>query len=127
VKAWVNQYSHFDNVVTSRVEGIHWLLKSHIKVSTLDLFQAWRSIKHALLNKLAELRANQAKQRQRTPIELSGVLYGAVQGWVSHEALRKVEQQRSCWLTVPLSLCQCVRALLRDLKGCPVFTSWKVY
>jgi hypothetical protein len=108
VKAWVNQYSHFDNVVTSRVEGIHWLLKSHIKVSTLDLFQAWRSIKHALLNQLAELRANQAKQRQRTPIELSGVLYGAVQGWVSHEALRKVEQQRRLLIdsaSFPLSVC----------------------
>jgi hypothetical protein len=87
VKAWVNQHSHFDNVVTSRVEGIIWLLKSHIKESSLDLFQAWRSIKHALPNQLAELRANQAKQRHRTPIELSGVLYGAVQGWVSHEAL----------------------------------------
>jgi hypothetical protein len=23
VKAWVNQHPHFDNVVTSRVEGIH--------------------------------------------------------------------------------------------------------
>jgi hypothetical protein len=108
VKAWVNQHSHFDNVVTSRVEGIHWLLKSHIKVSTLDLFQAWRSIKYALLNQLAELRANQAKQRQRTPIELSGVLCGAVQGWVSHEALRKVEQQRRLLIdsaSFPLSAC----------------------
>lgn len=45
VKAWVNQYPHFDNVVTSRVEGIHGLLKSHLKISTLDLFSAWRAIK----------------------------------------------------------------------------------
>ena len=94
VKAWVDRHLHFDNVVTSRVEGIHWLLKSHLKVSTLDLFEAWRSIKHALLNQLAELKSNQAKQHTRTPIELSRVLYGAVRGWVSHEALRKVEQQR---------------------------------
>ncbi|RYC77271.1 hypothetical protein BFJ63_vAg19855, partial [Fusarium oxysporum f. sp. narcissi] len=77
VKAWVNQHPHFDNVVTSRVEGIHWLLKSHLKVSTLDLFEAWRSIKHALLNQLAELKSNQAKQKIRTPIELSSILYGA--------------------------------------------------
>ncbi|RKK48856.1 hypothetical protein BFJ69_g18112, partial [Fusarium oxysporum] len=78
VKAWVNQHPHFDNVVTSRVEGIHWLLKSHLKVSTLDLFEAWRSIKHALLNQLAELKSNQAKQKIRTPIELSSILYGAL-------------------------------------------------
>ncbi|KAJ0128685.1 Uncharacterized protein HZ326_28222 [Fusarium oxysporum f. sp. albedinis] len=77
VKAWVNQHPHFDNVITSRVEGIHWLLKSHLKVSTLDLFEAWRSIKHALLNQLAELKSNQAKQKIRTPIELSSILYGA--------------------------------------------------
>ncbi|QLI70720.1 uncharacterized protein G6M90_00g068640 [Metarhizium brunneum] len=45
VKAWVDQHLHFDNVVTSRVEGIHGLLKSHLEVSTLDLFEAWRTIK----------------------------------------------------------------------------------
>ena len=94
VKAWVDQHPHFGNVVTSRVEGIHALLKSHLKKSTLDLFEAWKTIKHALLNQLAELRSNQAKQQIRTPIELSGALYSTVRGWVSHEALRKVEEQR---------------------------------
>lgn len=93
VKAWVNQYPYFDNVVTSRVEGIHWLLKSHLKISTLDLFGAWRAIKQVLINQLAELKSNQAKQQIRTPIELSGSLYDAVRGRVSHEALRKVELQ----------------------------------
>ncbi|KAM5528746.1 hypothetical protein FOXYSP1_19227 [Fusarium oxysporum f. sp. phaseoli] len=55
VKAWVNQHPHFGNVVTSRVEGIHGLLKNHLKTSTLDLFEAWRAMKNALLNQLAEL------------------------------------------------------------------------
>jgi hypothetical protein len=108
VKAWVNQHPHFGNVVTSMVEGIHWLLKSHLKVSTLDLFEAWRSIKHALLNQLAELKSNQAKQKIRTPIERSSILYGAVRGWVSHEASRKVEQQRKLLFhqgSTPLSAC----------------------
>ena len=94
VKAWVDQHSHFGNVATSRVEGIHALLKAHLRKSTLDLFEAWRAIKHALLNQLAELTSNQAKQQIRTPIELSGPLYNAVRGWISHEALRKVEEQR---------------------------------
>lgn len=94
VKAWVDQHTHFGNVATSRVEGIHALLKSHLKRSTLDLFDAWRAMKHALLNQLSELRFNQAKQQTRTPIELSGPLYGTVRGWISHEALRKVEEQR---------------------------------
>lgn len=94
VKAWVDQHPHFGNVVTSRVEGIHALLKSHLKKSTLDLFEAWRAMKQALLNQLAELQYNQAKQQIRIPIELSGLLYSAVRGWISHEALRKVEEQR---------------------------------
>lgn len=94
VKAWVDQHPHFGNTVTSRVEGIHGLLKEHLKVSTLNLFEAWQAIKHALLNQLTELRSNQAKQQMRMPIELSGPLYSAVRGWVSHEALRKVEEQR---------------------------------
>ncbi|KAH7461505.1 hypothetical protein FOMA001_g18980 [Fusarium oxysporum f. sp. matthiolae] len=105
VKAWVDQYPHFGNVVTSRVEGIHALLKSHLKKSTLDLFEAWRAVKHALLNQLAELRYNQAKQQSRVPIELSGVLYSAVHGWVSHEALRKVEEQRKLLLKEDLPAC----------------------
>ncbi|KAL2019068.1 hypothetical protein VTK56DRAFT_10099 [Thermocarpiscus australiensis] len=94
VKAWVDQHPHFGNVVTSRGEGIHALLKGYLKRSTLDLFEAWRAIQHALLNQLAELKSNQAKQQIRLPIELSGSLYSGVRGWVSHEALRKVEEQR---------------------------------
>lgn len=51
---------------------------------------------HAVFNQLSELTSNQAKQHIRTPIpiELSEPLYGAVRGWVSLEALRKVEEQR---------------------------------
>lgn len=94
VKAWVDQYAHFENTATSRGEGIHHLLKIYLGSSQLDLFEAWRSIKLALLNQLEELQANQAHQQMRTPIELSGSLYGTIRGWVSHEALRKVEAQR---------------------------------
>jgi hypothetical protein len=105
VRAWVDQHPHFGNVVTSRVEDIHWLLKSHLKKSTLNLFEAWRAMKHALLNQLAELRSSQASQQMRTPIELSGSLYSAIRGWVSHEALRKVEEQRKLLLKEHLPIC----------------------
>jgi hypothetical protein len=94
VKAWVDHHAHFGNTATSRVDGIHALLKSHLQKSTLDLFEAWRAMKQALLNQLAELRSNQVRQQTRVPIELLGPLYSMVRGWVSHEALRKVEEQR---------------------------------
>jgi hypothetical protein len=86
--------AYFGNTATSRVEGIHALLKSYLKRSTFDLFEAWKAIRLALLNQLSELQSTQAKQQTRTPLELSGALYGAVRGWVSHEALRMVEEQR---------------------------------
>ena len=94
VRAWVDQSTHFGNTATSRVEGIHALLKSYLRRSTFDLFEAWKAIQLALQNQLAELQACQAKQQTRTPLELSGALYGVVRGWVSHEAMRKVEEQR---------------------------------
>ena len=93
MRAWVDRSPHFGNTATSRVEGIHALLKWYLKRSTFDLFEAWKAIELALSNQLSELKSNKAKQQLRTPLELSGALYGAV-GWVSHEALRKVEEQR---------------------------------
>ncbi|EAQ90237.1 hypothetical protein CHGG_02172 [Chaetomium globosum CBS 148.51] len=80
VRAWVDQSSHFGNTATSRVEGIHALLKSYLRRSTLDLFEAWKAIRLAVLNQLSELQARQASQQTRTPLELSGALYGAVRG-----------------------------------------------
>ncbi|RJE17447.1 transposable element tc3 transposase, partial [Aspergillus sclerotialis] len=77
VKAWVDQSTHFGNTATSRVEGIHALLKSYLRRSTFDLFEAWKAIQLALLNQLSELKSNQAKQQLRIPLELSGALYGA--------------------------------------------------
>ena len=44
---WADQHPHFNNVVTSRAEGIHGLLNECLKRSTLDLFEAWRAIKLA--------------------------------------------------------------------------------
>ena len=106
VRAWVDQSTHFGNTATSRVEGIHALLKSYLKRSTFDLFEAWKVIQLALLNQLSGLKSNQAKQQLRIPLELSGALYGVVRGWISYEALRKVEEQRKLCMRrdPPLSL-----------------------
>ena len=57
VHAWVNQSMHFGNTVTSRVEGIHALLKSYLRRSTFDLFDTWKAINLALQNQLAKLQA----------------------------------------------------------------------
>jgi hypothetical protein len=81
-------------LITSRVEGIHGLVKSYLKRSTFDLFEVWNAMRHALSNQLKELDANQAKQSSSTPTNLSNSLFDHIQGWVSHEAIRQVEAQR---------------------------------
>ncbi|KAL9560692.1 hypothetical protein ACKAV7_015183 [Fusarium commune] len=95
VKAWVNQHLHFNQYVTSRCEGIHQLIKSYLKTSQLNLFDAWRHIKLVITNQVAELESNQARQQASFPLKLSGLLYGNIRGWISHEALRLVDDQRA--------------------------------
>ncbi|KJK73860.1 hypothetical protein H634G_10866 [Metarhizium anisopliae BRIP 53293] len=93
VKAWVDQYAHFGNVATSRVEGIHSIIKDYIGTSQLDLFEVWRQIKNAILNQLLELTHHQSYQQTQMPLEISGNLYSIVRGWVSLEAIRKGDLQ----------------------------------
>ena len=126
VAAWVDQQAHFGNTATSRVEGIH-ALKSYLRRSTFDLFEAWKSIRLALNNQLSELRSNQAKQQIRTPLELDKTLYRDVQGWVSHEALRKVEEQRQLqWKNPPASpTCTSTFTRVHGLPCVHVLTSHK--
>lgn len=57
-------------------------------------------MKQALLNQLAEVQYGQAKQQIRVPIVLSELLFGDIRGWISHEALQKVEGQRQRTLHV---------------------------
>ena len=116
VKAWVDQHTHFGNVVTSRVEGIHALLKSYLKTSKFDLFDVWRIIKHAIENQLAELQSMQARQQTRKPTEhIGGGLFSALYGWVSHEAMKKVEEQRKLLDTPkPLVSSTCTGAFTRS-------------
>ncbi|OAQ60872.1 mutator-like element transposase [Pochonia chlamydosporia 170] len=118
VRAWVDKHLHFGNVATSRqvaygmiedgvtnssprAEGIHSLIKAHIKISTLDLFDVWQAMRPAVTNQLKELKYMRASQQVSMPLDVSGVLFEAVRGWVSHKALRKVLEQRQL-LSKPL-------------------------
>jgi hypothetical protein len=74
------------------------LIKSHVKTSTFDLFDSWQAIKHAITNQLRELNHMRVSQQIRTPLDVSGVMFEAVRGWVSHQALRKVQEQRQLLL-----------------------------
>lgn len=77
------------------------MIKAHIKISTLDLFDAWQSMRPAVINQLKELKYVRASQQLSMPLDVSGVLFEAIRGWVSHKALRKVQEQRQL-LSKPL-------------------------
>ncbi|KAL2885279.1 mutator-like element transposase [Ceratocystis lukuohia] len=105
VKAWVDKCLHFGNTATSRVEGIHWLIKSHLGMSSrFDLFDACQAIKRTILAQIKELRQMQASQKMRVPLDIPVALFEAVHGWVSHQALRKVQEQQQL-LGKPLKAC----------------------
>ena len=69
------------------------MVKSYLKTSTFDLSEAWKAIKHLVINQLKDVQRLQASQQIRIPIDISGVIFEAVRGWVSHQALRKVYEQ----------------------------------
>ena len=58
-------------------------------------------MRHAITNQLKELNHIRASQQLRTPLDVSGEMFEAVHGWVSHQALRKVQEQRQL-LSAPL-------------------------
>lgn len=76
-------------------------MKAYIKKSNLDLFDVWQAIKHAIANQLKELKHIRASQQLRTPLDVSGLMFEAVRGRVSHDALRKVQGQRQLCLQEP--------------------------
>lgn len=51
-------------------------------------------MKPAITNQIRELNHIQASQQLRTPLDISGVLFEAIRGWISHQALRKVQEQQ---------------------------------
>jgi hypothetical protein len=81
------------------------LIKSYLKTSTFDLFDAWQAIKHAISNQLKELNYVRASQQIRIPLDISGARFEAIRGWISHPALRKVQEQRQLLLRLPLKAC----------------------
>ncbi|KAI9914640.1 hypothetical protein PsorP6_007475 [Peronosclerospora sorghi] len=55
--AWTNLVLHFNNVNTLRVEGAHSVIKTYLKVSTMDLWDVCRRLEMAMRNAVGELRA----------------------------------------------------------------------
>ena len=63
IRAQIDQYLHFGNRATSRVEDLHSILKSYLQVSTSDLRTVYEKITLLLVNEHVKFEAGIAQDR----------------------------------------------------------------
>lgn len=88
VSAWVDRYTHFNTVATSRAEGAHWIIKRNIGTSGADLQRAADRILRYLVVQQQEVLLRLLGQQQQRPLhsaEVSAVLH-RVRTWCAMHA-----------------------------------------
>ncbi|OBS15929.1 hypothetical protein FPOA_13340 [Fusarium poae] len=93
IKAWTNQYRHYGQTATSRVEGIHQLIKNEIDSASVDLFEAWMKMTLVIETQCDQLDQMQTDEHSRPPADLVGGIWSVVRTWISSQALREVNKQ----------------------------------
>jgi hypothetical protein len=63
VACYIDEFPHFGNASTSRVEGNHHIIKSYLRVDTLHLLMLTKQLGFMLANQLVELNAAIEKHR----------------------------------------------------------------
>ncbi len=90
--------------VTSRLEGAHRIVKLWISSSTKDLKRAWDAVSLMIKDQLNKMRQKLARQLASAPANLTGPIYHAHLGKITHHglylfhaqyALVNCEQQRT--------------------------------
>lgn len=72
------------------VESAHALIKRYITSSQADLLTTWLSFEQAVANQIQSIRADAAKDRIRTPLNLDRAQYHACFRYITSTALRLV-------------------------------------
>ena len=95
VRAWTDTAPHFGIRTTGRAEGQHSLLKRHL-VSTENTLDVVVQVVRGLVdNQLQQIAQQQGVQQLSFPSEAPPHIFGAVQNYLSHEAVRHTLQQIS--------------------------------
>ena len=95
VRAWADRHFHAGSRTSSRVEGVHAVLKLYLRVSTGDLLTVGRRIMTAVSNQHHEVTTEIASQRIRAAHEFNDSVFARVTGKVSLHALRLAQAQLS--------------------------------
>ena len=93
VKRCVNEHTHFSNFTTSRVEGIHAVLKRRMPNSRGNLFTSSRAIIDTLFSQITELEKKRGSQQSRSLNIKNKDLFFFVKGLVSFSAILMVDKQ----------------------------------
>lgn len=109
VKCYIDSIRHYGNVVTSREEGGHTVLKSKLGVSTGDLLTVVTNIDSLLRNQHQEYIIALGEAKNNTPMVLRGntVIYRDLTPYITPFALLKKHTQyrRLADKSNPLPLC----------------------
>lgn len=92
VSYWTNQYLHFGNSATSRVEGGHGLLKKFIDKSSYDLLSFFQHLNLYLKHQLSNVTVSIGTERTKHLIQAPSC-FSLVHGKVSQFAIKKAIKQ----------------------------------
>lgn len=93
VRTWTNKVLHFGNLVTSRAEGKHAVIKKWISVSSGDLRDVYKKLMLSVEHQEQEIRRALAYDRATTRIPHQQAIWAGVRRKLSHYALNKVERE----------------------------------
>jgi hypothetical protein len=90
VKCYTDQYLHFGNVTTSRLEGMHYVLKRRLHSSQGDLAEVVRQFKTLQRHHLVKIAHSEGMSKICTGPEFTGPLWALIRGHISQFALTRV-------------------------------------
>lgn len=93
VSFWVDQYPHFGNTTTSRLEGLHAVMKQYIRASTGDLKGVFHRLQLFWRNQDLNLKHRLADQRNRRPQFVSNELYNYLRDSIHDTAIAAINAE----------------------------------
>jgi hypothetical protein len=87
MRAYTNDHLHLGNTTTSRVEGIHFIVKQDLGSKKCDLLYAWDVIDKVARRQLDNLNDNQGEQKSGRKAHYQFKIFDNVRKYVSYKAL----------------------------------------
>ena len=110
VRCYTDRYLHFGNVTTSRLEGMHSVLKRRLHSSQGDLAEIVKKFKYLQRDRIFTISYNARMSQIMTALELHHPVWALVRGRISHYALSRVRQ-----IMIKLDLTS--NTILKDCTG----------